>query len=610
MAKAPRNEVFNETLGLRPSYSDFDLSYRSILTCRFGELVPILNEDAVPGDIFKVNTEIYARFAPLIAPIMQSISAYTHFFFVPYRLIWENWQKFCEAGFDNVDTPTFPMFVYNYDTQASIDDEAFHHGSLADYLNLVTLPETVETAADSQALIGSPSVSQFHYRAYQEIYNEYYRDENLSDKIDYWKGDGEAFGILISPDAASQNEYFNLLTSIRHRAWKKDYFTSALPYPEKAPDVIIPTAGGTSGRVDVTINDLSTWLASQQTSGAFTPGQPGWRRKTADGSQPGTPYTASIQQFNVSAPLTFGNAAYEDASIGDEFKDALYDPNGSLGVDLAAVSGGLSISDLRTAVAMQHWFEVSARGGQRYIEQIYAHFGVHSPDMRLQRPEYLGGGKTPVQVSEVFQTSESTENSPQGNYSGYGSVHSFGSHGMTGRFTEHGVVMGILSFIPTASYWEGIPRKFLKKDLLDFYWPEFANLGEQPILNKELLLTADAAYNEGIFGYTPRYAEYKFNNDQVHGDFRGNMAFWHQGRNFTNLLTGARPNTASRPALNQAFIEVNPSYLASSLDGNSPLNRIFAVTDFTNEPIWVELYHDFSGTRLMPRHARPGLSTL
>ena len=257
------------------------------------------------------------------------------------------------------------------------------------------------------------------------------------------------------------------------------------------------------------------------------------------------------------------------------------DPKGTLKVSVDEM--GVNINDLRTSNALQRWFERNARGGSRYIEQILSHFGVRSSDARLQRPQFLGGGRMPISVSEVLQTSSTDETSPQANMAGHG-ISAGINNGFKHYFEEHGYIIGIMSITPRSGYQQGIPKDFTKFDNMDFYFPEFAHLSEQEIKNKELFVSNDAAYNEGTFGYTPRYAEYKYKASEAHGDFRGNLSFWHLNRIFED-----------RPNLNTTFVECNPS------------NRVFATSETDDDKFWVQTYQDVRALRLMPKYGTPML---
>lgn len=548
--------IFNSIRLKRPKRNVFNLSYENKLTMNMGELVPIMCMPIVPGDKFRVNTEALVRLAPLVAPMMHRVNVYTHYFFVPNRLVWNEWEDFITKGIDGEDAPVFPRISLASDMAAGFAAR-FRDGSLWDYLGLPSLASigsTVVTSSSPNAVsvpVGF-QVSALPFRAYQLIYNEYYRDQNLTDPIEF----ALTSGVISNADFAA-------LTSLRRRAWEKDYFTSALPWLQRGPEVTVPI-GGSFGNV---VLDTSNPDNVQK----FV---------TADGG------TNPLQGNNilVGAPglgqgkLRFGQSTGQPVVDTDLYLD----PNGSLKVEVSD-NGGISIQDLRTSNALQRWFERNARGGSRYIEQIFSHFGVRSSDARLQRPQFLGGGKMPIAVSEVLQTSSTDTTSPQANMAGHG-ISAGVNNGFKHYFEEHGYVIGLMSIMPRTGYQQGVPRDFTKFDNMDFYFPEFAHLSEQEIKNQELYVSKDPTYNEGTFGYTPRYAEYKYHESEAHGDFRGNMSFWHLNRIFND-----------KPNLNTTFVECNPS------------NRVFATSETQDDKFWVQIYQDVKALRLMPKYGTPML---
>lgn len=549
--------IFNSIRLRRPKRNVFNLSYENKLTMDMGELVPIMCMPIVPGDKFRVNTEALVRLAPLVAPMMHRVNVYTHYFFVPNRLVWNEWEDFITKGIDGEDAPVLPCFNLGSSWPNNVRNQVVN-GSLWDYLGLPSARSIGGTAVvDDANGVDYPAdfrISSLPFRAYQLIYNEYYRDQNLTDPIEI---------PLKSGIENNWNDIKRLLT-LRRRAWEKDYFTSALPWLQRGPEVTVPLNGGRSG-IDVYYQgtgssaqqwkdaDGRTWTGSSLYDGTFI-------------ARPGDT-TGMNAQFVGTQQL--GNRAPE------------LDPNGTLKVDLD--EAGVSIQDLRTSNALQRWFERNARGGSRYIEQILAHFGVRSSDARLQRPQFLGGGKMPIAVSEVLQTSSTDATSPQANMAGHG-ISAGVNNGFKHYFEEHGYVIGLMSIMPRTGYQQGVPRDFTKFDNMDFYFPEFAHLSEQEIKNKELYVSSDPTYNEGTFGYTPRYAEYKYHESEAHGDFRGNMAFWHLNRIFN-----AKPN------LNTSFVECNPS------------KRVFATSQTQDDKFWVQIYQDVKALRLMPKYGTPML---
>lgn len=552
--------IFNSIRMKRPRRNAFNLSYESKLTLNMGELVPIMCMPVVPGDKFRVKTESLVRLAPLVAPMMHRVNVFTHYFFVPNRLVWNQWEDFITKGVDGEDVPIFPKITLGQSTAAFVLNQGyFNDSSLWDYLGLPSIKSIGSTngrspSPNSVAVPDQFQVSALPFRAYQMIYNEYYRDQNLTDEIDI---------SLDSGSISEQNALVDLL-SIRRRAWEKDYFTSALPWLQRGPEVTVPVQG-TGGSMDVVYNQDGT---KRQV----------WRDYEGRDFGYGVAYDNQMVA-TTSETLETAYLVGVDGGVGNRGPEL--DPNGTLKVNVDEM--GININDLRTSNALQRWFERNARGGSRYIEQILSHFGVRSSDARLQRPQFLGGGRMPISVSEVLQTSSTDETSPQANMAGHG-ISAGINNGFKHYFEEHGYIIGIMSITPRSGYQQGVPRDFTKFDNMDFYFPEFAHLSEQEIKNQELFVTNDNAYNEGTFGYTPRYAEYKYHQSEAHGDFRGNLSFWHLNRIFED-----------QPNLNTTFVECNPS------------NRVFATSETEDDKFWVQMYQDIRALRLMPKYGTPML---
>lgn len=513
--------IFKNINSQKPSRNTFDLSHERKFSMNMGELIPILTEEVVPGDSWKVNTETLMRLAPMVAPVMHRVNVYTHFFFVPNRIVWDNWEDFITGGEDGNAMPLMPTLnIGNHLGNLT------HKGSLLDYMGAAVINSVSECGSAINAL---------PFRAYLNIFNEYYRDQNLQTKIPFDLGDGDT-----DPTEILQK---------RIRAWEKDYFTSALPFTQKGGEVTTPLSGAAS----VVKSDSPNLMHMKYGVGG--------------GAAPDGPVTVESERLTVDS--------------GSGMVGMNLDPNGTLEADMSSVTAA-SIEELRRASRLQEWLEKNARGGSRYIESILSHFGVKSSDARLQRPEYLGGGKNPVVISEVLNTTGTDGELPQGNMSGHG-ISAGSSNSFSKTFEEHGYIIGIMSVLPKTTYQQGTRRHLLKNDKFQYFWPEFAHLGEQEVLNAELFATY-CEQDEGTFGYQSRYAEYKNIPSTVHGDFKEDLAYWHMGRIFESL-----------PALNEQFIKSDPTH------------RIFAVEDPSSAKLYVQVYNRIRAIRPMPTFGTPRL---
>lgn len=473
-----KNSVFDTVKISTPEKNVFDLSHEHKLSLQMGKLTPIFCQDVLPGDTFTVQAQTMLRFAPMLAPIMHRVNVFTHFFFVPNRILWSGWQDFITGGQTYTEERIAPYI--------KLDGEQVNSGSLANYIGLPV------------STITGQKINALPFAAYFKIYDDYYRDQNLIEP---------KFVELTDGNNTSPDLLHNILQrdSLLSRAWEHDYFTSCLPFTQKGDDVMISVSSETS--LTPTFNyseqDIIRTVGNTPVHGG------------------GTENPLEVEQGSLSGKLKVLNE-----NDGD-WKNASVDNSKNLSFDLSGTNL-ITVNELRVAMQLQKWLELNARGGSRYIETILVHFGVTSSDARLQRPEYLGGGISKVAISEVLQNSQS-DDTPQGTMAGHG-ITVGESHNFKAFFEEHGFVIGIMTVMPKTAYQQGIPRMFSKLDKLDYYWKTFANLGEQAILNKEVYVNHSAP--EKTFGYLPRYSEYKYINNRVSGDFATDLDFWHLGRIF------------------------------------------------------------------------------
>jgi len=541
--------------------NNFDLGHEVKLTCDHGYIIPVSCVEALPGDRFNYSNKTFVRLTPMVSPAMTKMDVTTITGFVPWRLVWENSQKFFAEPVPTDETPVMPHF----------ENQKIDIGSLGDYLGLPTWQVYDEAtgglrdqyiafppnraAAPVPPGIGIDYFSAGPYAAYQKFFNDWFRDENLynnGEEID-WK----------LTDGVNDFSKFDVL---RKRAWRHDYFTSALPFAQKGDAVEIPLAN---------FSDVSIRMGA--------PLGPGGQWWSADGA----PITGNDIVTTTNGTSTVP-AQSNDA--GGNKQRIAYDPNGSLIADTSQLSqdAAVTINTLRWAEKLQVFLEKNARGGTRYTEIVRQHFGVRSSDARLQRAEFLGFSVNPVTISEVLQTSPTTDdNTPLGEMAGHGISYG-GARNVNYFAEEHGFFITFLSIRPKTAYSQGIERMWSRKTPLDFAWPTFAQLGEQEIKNREIYYTRETQQvdpsNDETFGYIPRYAEYRYQNDRVAGEMRTTYAHWHQGRIFPN-----------RPQLNEDFISCTPS------------KRIFAINAPGSHPYILNINHSLNVRRVLPKFGIPAL---
>lgn len=519
--------IFQKILLKKPKYSKFDLSFDHKLSLKMGYMTPTYCQEVLPGDRYRISSEAMFRLAPMVAPIMHKVDIYSYYYFVPNRIIWPGWESFISPPNADSVRPPLPVFT----------DRQIAASSLGNYLGLPVV--------DSAPGINMP-VSALPFAAYQKIWHDWFRAQAF---------DESEFVPLINGNNNAEWDFFGTL---RKKAWEHDYFTAALPYAQKGPSVTLPFAGPLDVYAQFPVEGDSN---------------PQWKKED------GTPVDDSAGQHILATPGV--NPA--ESWAGPSLSPAIYDPNGTLKVDMGLDSP--TINDLRTAYSLQKWLEKNARAGTRYVESVLANFGVRSSDARLQKAEFIGGWRQNMMISEVLQTSETSEASPLADMAGHGISVGQGKQCQY-HAEEHGYLIGFTCVLPKTAYMQGVPRHFRKVDFFDYAFPDFAHLGEQPVRNHEIYF--DPAHTVGYdpmgtWGYLPRYAEYRYNPSMVSGAMATSLDFWHMARKFEGL-----------PLLNDSFIQADPT------------RRIYAAAEVLEDDIVSHIYHKITATRALPRYGNPG----
>ena len=577
MAKGYRNTLFTSVKTPRVPLNRFDLSFDRIGTFKMGKLYPIICKEMLPGDRFRVRTDSLVRTMPLSSPAFGRLRMYIHYFFVPNRLVWDNWEDFITGGESGEDTHVPPYLPWNKLSSMDMLVRSDNNGSgnwiykpedgLVSAFGLPVQPYSGGNFADAGVLNGintTAPVSALPFRGYRLIWNEYYRDQNVDDELDI---NASADGDLSSNYKENGSNWkAGLFGDLLSRRWLKDYFTSALPTPQRGPDVQLPIVG--EGGTIQADGPLKLMVQNQGTGGTTT--------------------TSSVFTPDLNVGLGNTTGIGISSSVNDQFPVEKDHSDLMYASGLTTAGGSVvaaTINDLRRAIALQRFYEISARAGSRYIETIMGHFHVRSSDARLQRPEYLGGGVTDINIGEVLQTSATDQTSPQGNMAGRG----FGvgrSNQCTYRAEEHGYLFGIMSIIPEPYYFQGIDKDWTRQSRVDYYWPSFAHLGEQEIDKSELCVCSsdvDADMYGKLFGYAPRYAEYKFSKNIITGLLRGSLGNWTFARRISD------------PNLNAALLEV------------PQVNNPFAVQDEDTDKFIVWFSNEIRALRPMPFFGTPSI---
>lgn len=543
------------------SRSRFDRSASLKTSFNAGDVVPFFLDEVLPGDTFSVDTSKVVRMQTLLTPMMDNVYLDTYYFFVPNRLVWDHWKEFCG---ENTESAWIPQTEYTMPQITSPANTGWNVGTLADYFGIPTG-------------VAGLSVSALPFRAYALIMNEWFRDQNLQDPLVVPTDDSTVAGVNTGTTVTDVAKGGKPFVAAKYH----DYFTSALPSPQKGPDVTIPVAEAGTYNVVGNGKALALTNGSQMAPLAGTPSGQVYLFGNLSGSLGSSVSSSDPPTGSGTLKGTIGVAT--ESQLGGNLANS----------GLIAVAGGnaaaATINQLRLAFQIQKFYEQQARGGSRYTEVVRSFFGVTSPDARLQRPEYLGGNRVPINVNQIVQQS-GTESSgtPQGTVVGQ-SLTTDKHSDFTKSFTEHGFIIGVMVARYDHTYQQGLNRLWSRKDKFDYYWPVFANIGEQSIKNKEIFAQGNDKDNE-VFGYQEAWAEYRYKPNMVTGEMRSAYAqsldVWHLADDYKQL-----------PTLSDAWIK----------EDKSNIDRVLAVTSSVSNQFFADIYVKNYCTRPMPMYSVPGL---
>lgn len=557
MSRNANSRFATNPVRLDMSRSKFPRNFSHKTTFNAGQVIPFYVDEVLPGDTFQVRTSKVVRMQTLLTPVMDNVYLDTYYFFVPNRLVWEHWKQFMG---ENTESAWIPQVEYEV-PQLTAPANGWEVGTLADYMGIPTGVKGL-------------SVSALPFRAYALIMNEWFRSENLTDPLNIPVDDATVQGVNTGNYVSDVAKGGKPFVANKFR----DYFTSCLPSPQKGPDVTIQTAQLGNAPVVPMDKPVPKDLLNYPYNVYIPRGNSDFKAG----------YHAGSVHLNA-----FGGA-YWLASTGNSDLDSTID-NGVAGYPAnlwAQFDNTVSvatINQLRTAFQIQKFYERSARGGSRYIETLKAHFGVTSPDARLQRPEYLGGNRIPVSINQVIQNSGTVSGSTPLGDTGAMSLTTDVHSDFTKSFVEHGFVIGVMVARYDHTYQQGIERFWSRKSMFDYYWPEFANIGEQAVLNKEIYAQGNAQDDE-VFGYQEAWADYRYKPSRVSGEMRSSYAqsldVWHLADDYSKM-----------PALSDAWIHEDPA----------TINRVLAVSDNLANQFFCDIYVQNYSTRNMPLYSIPGL---